>query len=136
VTWLLDTNACVDYLRSRSGSKIADRLAERDAAEIVLCSVVRAELLFGALRSSRVAENLAKVQRFLSRFVSLPFDDSAAEAYGQIRADLAARGLTIGPNDLLIASIAQSRGLTLVTHNVDEFGRVSGLIIEDWQQGG
>ena len=41
--------------------------------------------------------------------------------------------MIIGPNDLLIASIAQTRNTTLVTHNVDEFGRVTGLKIEDWQ---
>jgi tRNA(fMet)-specific endonuclease VapC len=134
VTWLLDTNACVDYLRSASGSKIAERLAEKSPGDIVMCSVVRAELLFGALLSSRVAENLAKVRQFLSQFVSLPFDDAAAEAYGQIRANLTGRGMTIGPNDLLIASVARSRNITLVTHNVDEFGRVAGLTIEDWEK--
>ena len=133
MTWLLDTNACVDYLRSGSGSVIAEHLAEKNAEDIVLCSVVRAELLFGALRSRRVAENLAKVRRFLSKFASLPFDDAAAETYGRIRADLTDRGLTIGPNDLFIASIAQTSNVTLVTHNVDEFGRVAGLTIEDWE---
>lgn len=133
MTWLLDTNACVDYLRSGSGSRIAEHLSEKDADDIALCSVVKAELLFGALRSSRVAENLTKVRRFLSQFTSLSFDDAAAESYGQIRADLTDRGLTIGPNDLLIASIAQSRNMTLVTHNVSEFVRVTGLRIEDWE---
>ena len=79
------------------------------------------------------AENLAKVDTFLSRFLSLPFDDAAADAYGLIRADLAAHGMAIGPNDLFIASISSARHLTLVTHNVDEFGRVPGLRIEDWE---
>ena len=60
MTWLLDTNACVNYLRSGSGSRIAEHLAEKNAADVVLCSVVRAELLFGALRSNRVAENLCQ----------------------------------------------------------------------------
>jgi tRNA(fMet)-specific endonuclease VapC len=133
VIWLLDTNACACYLRSECGSAIAQRLAEKRAEDIVSCSVVRAELLFGALRSNRAAENLAKVRRFLSPFASLPFDDAAAETYGQIRADLASRGLAIGPNDLLIAAIAQTNNATLVTHNVNEFGRVAGLSIEDWE---
>jgi tRNA(fMet)-specific endonuclease VapC len=133
VIWLLDTDACINYLRSGSDSKIAEHLAEKDAADVALCSVVRAELLFGALRSSRVAENLSQVHRFVSQFASFVFDDAAAETYGRIRADLAARGLIIGPNDLLIASIAQTRNMTLVTHNVDEFSRVTDLKIEDWQ---
>jgi len=133
VTWLLDTNACVNYLRSGDSSRIANRLAQTNAEDVVLCSVVRAELVFGALRSRDAAANLAKVSQFISRFLSLPFDDDAADAYGRIRADLTNRGLTIGPNDLLIASIARARDLTRVTHNSDEFGRVPGLRIEDWE---
>jgi tRNA(fMet)-specific endonuclease VapC len=132
VTWMLDTNACVDYLRAGGGSRIANRLAEKKAEDVVLCSVVRAELVFGALRSRDAAANLAKVGELLSRFPSLPFDDDAANEYGAIRAGLSDQGKTIGPNDLLIASIARARNLTLVTHNTDEFGRVPGLRIEDW----
>jgi len=133
VTWLLDTNACVNYLRSGAGSSVAAHLAERDAKDIVLCSVVRAELVFGALKSRDAAANLIKVGKFAARFLSLPFDDDAAEAYGRIRAALADQGKMIGPNDLMIASIAKARNLTLVTHNTDEFCRVPGLKIEDWE---
>ena len=87
--------------------RIANRLAQKNAEDVVLCSVVRAELVYGALRSRDAAANLSKVNQFISRFLSVPFDDDAAEAYGRIRADLSDRGLTIGPNDLLIASIAR-----------------------------
>jgi tRNA(fMet)-specific endonuclease VapC len=111
VTWLLDTNACVNYLRSGDASPIASRLAEKNEGDVVLCSVVRAELMFGALRSRDAAENLVKVGQFLSRFVSLPLDDPAADAYGQVRADLAQRRLTIGPNDLFIESVATLPGI-------------------------
>lgn len=58
---------------------------------------------------------------------------SAAEYYGRIRAELAAQGSPIGPNDLMIAAIALANELTLVTHNVNEFSRISDLIIEDWE---
>ena len=62
MTWLLDTNACIDYLRSGSGSKVAEHLAEKNAEDIVLCSVVRAELLFGAL------DEAVALPRTLSKF--------------------------------------------------------------------
>ena len=64
---------------------------------------------------------------------SLPFDDRCAEDYGAIRADLARQGNLIGPNDMMIAAIARSRDLTLVSHNLAEFGRTPGLRLESWQ---
>jgi tRNA(fMet)-specific endonuclease VapC len=57
--------------------------------------------------------------------------EDAREA-GRIRAELAADGTPIGPFDVLIAGQALARGLTLVTHNVDELARVDGLRFEDW----
>jgi tRNA(fMet)-specific endonuclease VapC len=77
--------------------------------------------------------SLCGVAAFCSRFISLPFDDYAVTSYARIRDDLAKAGTPIGPNNLLIASIALSRGLTVVTHNTREFGRVAGLMLEDWQ---
>ncbi len=70
---------------------------------------------------------------FLPLFVSLPFNDVAAEVFGRIRADVTARGVTLGPYDLQIAAIALAESVTLVTHNTGEFSRVPGLQIEDWQ---
>jgi tRNA(fMet)-specific endonuclease VapC len=67
----------------------------------------------------------------LSPFFSLPFDDAAARHYAEIRDDLESRGQTIGPNDLLIAAIARTHGLTLVSNN-REFSRVVGMHVEDW----
>ncbi len=61
------------------------------------------------------------------------FDDSAADVYGRIRAQLETFGTPIGPNDLMIAATALSGGLILVTHNTSEFSRVPGLLFEDWQ---
>jgi len=68
----------------------------------------------------------------VSEFVTLPFDDQSAVIYGQIRAQLAAPGTPIDPNDLLIASIALANNLIIVTHNTREFSRVEGLRLEDW----
>lgn len=132
MSYLLDTNACINFLQQAQGP-IAQRLALLPADEIVLCSVVKMELRYGAERSSRRDENLQLMARFFDQFLSFPFDDQAAEVAGQLRAHLAALGSPIGPNDLLIASIALANGLTLVTHNTREFGRVPGLALEDWE---
>jgi tRNA(fMet)-specific endonuclease VapC len=133
VKCLLDTNTCVQFLRHGTASPVATRLAAAMPGDVVLCSVVVAELLFGALRSRDVAKNLAEVRAFVSGFRSLDFDAAAAEEYAKVRADLAAKGTPIGPNDLLIAAIALANNLTLITHNTVEFGRVIGLTLDDWQ---
>ena len=131
MTYLLDTNACIRYLNRRSVG-VLRRLQALKPQDVAVCSIVKAELFYGAMRSNHPHKTLAKQQKFLSQFVSLPFDDPAAEVYGKIRAELAAKGTPIGPNDLMIAAIAIVNNVTLVTHNTREFSRVNGLRIEDW----
>jgi len=132
VKFLLDTNACIACLR-RKPSPVVARLRALAPDDVALCSIVRAELLFGAERSRDPVSERAVVERFLAPFVSLPFDDSAAEHYSHIRHALERIGQRIGAHDLEIASIALARGLTLITHNVSEFSRVPGLLWEDWE---
>jgi tRNA(fMet)-specific endonuclease VapC len=135
VSHLLDTNSLIDHLRRGPASKVTARLATAPPGSIYLCSVVVAELIYGALRSgpAHQAANLALIASLRQLFASLPFDDRAAEEYGQVRAHLAALGTPIGPNDLMIAAIALANRVTLVTHNTAEFSRVPGLALEDWQ---
>ena len=103
-------------------------------SNIGLCSIVKAELLYGARHSERVEENLSLLSEFFAPLSSLPFDDRCAEEYGIIRAQLAAQEMIIGPNDLLIAAIARACDATLVSHNTGEFSRISGLRFIDWEQ--
>jgi len=129
---LLDSNTCIRYLNGQSES-IRRNLEARQPEEIVLCSVVKAELIYGAAKSARLQSNLEKLRRFAEPFSSLPFDDGAAEVYGRIRALLERSGKPIGPNDLLIAAIAIAHDATLVTHNTGEFSRIEDLRYEDWE---
>ena len=130
--FLLDTNVCIRLL-NRSSSRVAQRLRGLQPSQVRLCSVVKAELCCGAHKSSRPSENLRLLDSFFEPFVSEPFDDRCVEPYAAIRRELERAGRPIGANDLLIASIALVHGLTLVTHNVEEFSRVVGLRYEDWE---
>ena len=134
MTYLLDANTCIGWLRQNQ-PQIVVRIQAQAPTDIVLCSVVVGELLFGVERSDPVhrANTGLRVDQLRQQFTSLPFDDAAAEQYARIRADLTERGLLIGGNDMLIAAIALTKGCTLVTHNTAEFGRIAGLLIEDWQ---
>lgn len=100
--------------------------------DVVLCSVVRAELEYGARRSDRVEENLQRVRAFCAPMRSLAFDDEAAERSGLIRAQLERDGRVIGANDLLIAAIGLAADATLVTRTAREFRRIAGLRVEVW----
>ena len=100
--YLLDTNACINYLNVRD-SAVARKLATLQSTDVLVCSVVKAELFYGAMRTNNPTRTLAIQRQFLSRFVSLPFDDQAAEIYGNIRARLAALGTPIGTYDIQIA---------------------------------
>ncbi|MFW6339849.1 MAG: type II toxin-antitoxin system VapC family toxin [Wenzhouxiangella sp.] len=128
---LLNTDICIHLLNGREPALI-DRFGSHAPTELALCSVVRAELLFGARRSARSEANLARVHAFAEPLQSLPFDDACADTYALIRAELAAQGNPIGPNDTLIAAIALANACILVTRNTREFERVSGLAIEPW----
>ena len=103
------------------------------AQETVVCSVVKAELFYGAMKSAKPEQNLRLQEAFLAQFVSLPFDDLATTFFGQIRSQLEAKGTPIGSYDLQIAAMALAHNLILVTHNTREFRRVEGLQWEDWE---
>ena len=130
--YLLDTNTCINYLNGRA-IQVLRRLQQTPVADVVVCSIVKAELQYGVRRSSNPQGELLKVEQFLAPYRSLAFDDQAAEHYGLIKAQLASQGNMIGPNDLLIAAIALSHRLTLVTHNTGEFGRIPQLMLDDWE---
>ncbi|MDX2229769.1 MAG: type II toxin-antitoxin system VapC family toxin [Leptolyngbyaceae cyanobacterium bins.349] len=131
--YLLDSNACIVYL-NQPESSVRQQLEALEPEDMAICSVVRAELFYGAMRTRNPERTLMLQEAFLNQFVSLPFDDDAARVAGRIRAQLATLGTPIGAYDLQIAAIALANNLILVTHNTSEFSRVAGLQIEDWQE--
>ena len=124
--YLLDTNACIHYLNNPD-SPVRRRLERLLPADVALCSMVKAELYYGAYKSKQPARNLAALEYLFNTLTCLPFDDLAARIYGEIRSELSNKGTLIGPNDLIIAATALAYNTTLVTRNTKEFLRVSNL---------
>ncbi len=132
MTHLLDTNAWIVYLKLPQ-TRIRERLEKLQPSDVALCSVIKAELWHGAEKYGNRLHRLELLRRTFAPYVSLPFDDAAAAEYGRLRHQLEITGQLLGPNDLMIAAIALTNRLTLVTHNTSEFGRVTELNVEDWQ---
>ncbi len=130
--FLLDTNTCIRFLNGRS-ENIRKNIERRASKDIILCSIVKAELFFGAMKSNNPERNIFEQKLFTDRFISFPFDDNCAKSYGIIRNELERLGTPIGPNDLMIAAIAIANDAILVTHNTKEFQRVNLLKYEDWE---
>lgn len=128
--YLLDANAIIALLNDTT-SPIAKRVRRHAPRDFGLSAVVVHELYYGAFKSQRVDQNVARVDAL--QFSILEFDEEDARQAGQIRAQLASKGTPIGPYDVLIAGQARARELTLVTHNTSEFQRVPGLKVEDWK---
>jgi tRNA(fMet)-specific endonuclease VapC len=132
--YLLDTNAVIAVLKNQPvGVRRRLRRARLEGASIAVSSVVVFELWYGVARSGRRTENAERLRVFLSADVSvLPFNEEDARVSGDLRARLERAGTPVGPYDLLIAAQALRTGVTIVTANVSEFGRVSGLSWQDW----
>jgi tRNA(fMet)-specific endonuclease VapC len=130
---MLDTDTC-SYVMKRSNAAVLRRLQAVLVADVCMSVVTKSELLYGVEVSPRRAQDAAALAAFLPYVDVLDFSDDAAPHYAEIRADLKKRGLPIGANDLFIAAHARSLGLTLVTNNTAEFGRVTGLRVENWTQ--
>ena len=134
IEYSLDTNACIALLNG-SSSTLRTMVTEALGEGSVLCvsSVVLHELWFGAAKSGRPAHNATRIQAFLSGPVHvLPFDEADARAAGEVRARLQRAGTPIGAYDTMIAGQALRRGLTVITADADDFGRVDDLMWEDW----
>jgi tRNA(fMet)-specific endonuclease VapC len=126
---LLDTITLIHYLKGLP--PVVSRLQSATPRRLAIPSVVGYEIEYGALKtgSSRRREI---VSQLLAGIQQIPFDREAALESARIRIDLEARGLPIGPIDLLVAGTALSRGAVLVTNNTKEFSRIKGLRLSDW----
>jgi tRNA(fMet)-specific endonuclease VapC len=129
--YMLDTDTC-SYIMKRSNQQLLNRLQKIPVSDVCISVITKAELLFGVEVSARRQRDEAAVKAFLSYVEVLDLPDKATPHYARIRASLKARGTMIGANDLFIAAHACSLGLTLVSNNTREFGRVPNLVTENW----
>ncbi|WP_432650433.1 type II toxin-antitoxin system tRNA(fMet)-specific endonuclease VapC [Huintestinicola sp.] len=131
--YMLDTNICIYAIKHRP-PQVLERLKEHEPSEICISAITYAELVHGVEKSAAVEKNRLALTLLLSNIEIIDFDSNAANEYGNIRAALEKAGTPIGPLDMMIAGHARSLSYTVVTNNVREFERVSGLRIENWAE--
>ena len=128
--YLLDTNLCIYLLKAREPA--LERFEHLAPGEAGMSVITAGELFFGAYKSQRVEKNLTAA-RALQRIIPVaPLPREVPDIYGRMRFGLEREATPVRANDLWIAAHALAANLTLVTHNAREFGRVEGLVVENW----
>lgn len=129
--YLIDTNICIYIMNERPPEVIAE-FKKHALGDIGISSVTVSELYYGVSKSRHKQKNAKRLQAFLMPFEILNYDENASIHYGDIRADLEAKGKVIGAMDMMISAHARSQNLILVTNNESEFKRVDSLKVENW----
>ena len=129
--FMLDTNTCI-YIIKRKPLEVIERFKRTEISQIGISSITLSELQYGVSKSSRPEQNQMALAQFVAPLEILPFEEEAAQYYGDLRVHLERQGTPIGSLDMLIAAHALSVACTLVTNNEKEFGRIPSLKIENW----
>lgn len=128
--YLLDTDICIYWLKGKTTVK--NKIDQVDWTEISICSVTVSELYFGAYNSSRVEQNLETAEQFINSIFVFSLNHSALKKFGQLKAKLRQAGTPVADFDLLIASVALTEDLILVTNNTRHYKRIENLRLENW----
>ena len=126
---LLDTDTCIGLLKGDDAVVAAWRACEDQCA---LSSMAIGELYYGAFKSTVCEEELRRVDSFVDIFPEIRPTRNSMRRFGEIKAALELKGTPLADADIIIASIAIEEGLTLVTGNLRHYGRIGGLMIENW----
>lgn len=130
--YLPDTNAISAYMRG-SNQVLVERMQAAFVSDSLRLSVlVLAEREFGVIKGGNPAQR-RKLQALEQLLTVEPFVREDARRYSNLRHQLESRGQGIGPFDTLIAAQALRLGATVVTRNTREFGRISELLVENWE---
>jgi tRNA(fMet)-specific endonuclease VapC len=129
--YLLDTNICI-YLIKRRPSEVFERFRQHSPQDVAISTITLFELQYGIEKSQYRQRSEDALAKFMLPLDLINLDRSAAIEAAAIRAQLESKGMPIGPYDLLIAGLARSQNMTLVTNNTKEFERIVGLHLENW----
>lgn len=128
--YLLDTDICIYWLKGRNTVKT--NINKVDWSEIAICVITATELYFGAYNSNKIEQNLRTAETFVQSITVLSLSNDTLKKFGQLKAQLRKAGTPVADFDLLIASVALTENLILVTNNTRHYQRITGLNLDNW----
>lgn len=128
--YLLDTDICIYWLKGRN--QVREKINQLDRSELAICSITVSELYFGAYNSSKIEKNLITAETFIQSLPVRSLSNETLKKFGQLKAKLRQAGTPLADFDLLIASVAITEDLILVTNNLRHYQRIVGLKLENW----
>lgn len=131
IRYLLDTDICIYLIKNRP-VKVPEQFRQHPPQEVAISIITFFELQYGVQKSAYPKRSGKALSKFLRPLNLINLDRFSVREAAIIRAQLETRGTPIGPYDLLIAGLAKSRKMILVTNNAREFKRVEGLQMENW----
>lgn len=128
--YLLDTDICIYWLKGKL--RVRTKVEQVDWSDIAVCVITATELYFGAYNSNKIEQNLETAENFIQSITVLPLSNNTLKKFGQLKAQLRKAGTPVADFDLLIASVAISKNLILVTNNTRHYQRITGLNLDNW----
>lgn len=129
--FLLDTNICI-YLIKKHPPEVLEQFKRHSPQDVAISTITLFELQYGVEKSQYRQRSADALDKFIIPFEFIDLDRCSAIEAANIRVQLERQGMPIGSYDLLIAGVARSRSMTLVSNNTKEFERVVGLKLENW----
>jgi len=132
MAYLIDTDILIYSLKD---NKIVNsRFADNENIPKFISIITYGELLYGARKSMHPSRNTAVVYRLRDLFTIIPVDLPVIETFSELKAKNEKKGLVIDDFDLLTASTALSNNFTIVTNNEKHYGKIDGLVMENWSK--
>jgi tRNA(fMet)-specific endonuclease VapC len=130
MSFLLDTDTCSAHLKRPAG--LIHRFIQH-SGRLHIATIVLGELYVWAFQRKNPAPVIQAIENdLLPSVVVLNFDSACAKRFGQVRGQLLQQGIAPSRMDLMIASVALTHNLTLVTHNTADYQHIPGLQLDDW----
>jgi len=128
--YLLDTDTLIYFLKGENN--VVKNFRDHESQPKAISVISYGEMIYGAEKSERVSQNMAKVHQLAELYPIIEIGRSVMDSFGEIKASLSCGGITVDDFDLLIGCTALTLNYTVVTNNIKHYQRIPGLSVVNW----